>query len=552
MVLWVLAGLVCALVQTLPAQPSIVAGRESVRGFDGDGGAAVDATFALANLQNECDPGRLEQISHLSIDSKGNLYIADSQNQRIRRIDPDGSIRTVAGSGSTPSINGRCESTSPPLDGGSALEAKLYGPSHAMMAPNGNLIIADQQNNRIRQVTPAGVVTTVAGSGQHNLYAPGIPATLSPMDWPTSLAVDAAGLIYFSEIHSNRVGRIGVDGRITTVAGTGFPGYNGDNIRATSATMRKPAGLAFDKDGNLLIADSANHRIRRVSAGGVITTVAGSGRQGDCGDDGPALDACLDTPLDVKADALGNIYIADTANHRIRRVDSNGTMTTVASGLSFPGGLAVDAANNVYIADWQNYVIRKLSFASVTNVVNAASGTAPVAPGSLIAIHGANLTDAITVNGTKPPLIAVDASMILAQLPYEVGAGNATLRVGGAAFDFPVVAAAPGIFSVADENGDGRQLVLTVTGLGQVSPTVPTGEQAGDTVAMANLAVTATVGEIPAEVTFAGLSPMGVGIGLVRIKIPAEVPAGPAIPVQIRMADAFSNIVPVAIRRAEP
>jgi trimeric autotransporter adhesin len=200
------------------AQPgliSTVAGRTPVnaapvRAFDGDGGPAIAAALSLANFNNlPCDPNRFEQTSHISLDAKGNLYLADSTNQRIRRIDPSGVISSIAGSGDPQT---GCQ---PP---------PAFNPADVFVLSNGNLIVADQQNNRIRQITPAGAVTTLVGNGLHNPYSPssGVPATASPMDWPSALAVDANGVIYFAELHSNRVGRI-VNGTLSTVAGIGSP-----------------------------------------------------------------------------------------------------------------------------------------------------------------------------------------------------------------------------------------------------------------------------------------------------------------------------------------
>src|SRR5450432_1359347 len=396
------------LLQAQSGTVSTVAGKTPVngapvQGFSGDGGPAADATLALANIVNQCDPNRFEQASHISVDSTGNIYFADSNNQRIRRIDPSGTISTVAGSGVPPATNSQCQATSPVGDGGSATNAHLFNPSDAIVDLNGNLIVADQQNNRIRKVAPAGAISTIVGSGLHNFYSPGIPATSSPMDWPSSLAIDGAGLIYFAELHGNRVGRLDANGFLSTVAGTGFPGFNGDGKAANTATLTKPAGIAIDRLGNLLIADTGNHRVRKVSIpGGVITTIAGTGQQSFCGDSGPATQACLDTPMDVKADALGNVYIADTGNHRIRRIDAAGTISTVAgtgqagrgpdgvaatsSALNFPSAVAIDGNNDLYIVDWQNYLIRKITFPAISSggIVNGASFTAPVSPGSII------------------------------------------------------------------------------------------------------------------------------------------------------------------------
>ena len=288
------------------------------RGFTGDGGPAASASLALANPQNQCDPSRFEQTSHIAVDPKGNIYLADSNNQRIRRIDPSGSIATVLGDGAAPAANCAAFPFASP---------HLYNPAAVLPLSNGSFLIADQQNNRILQANPGGTLATIAGNGVHNLYAPGIPATSSPMDWPADLAVDSAGLIYFSELHGNRVARINANGTLSTVAGNGFPG---------AATLTKPAGIAIDRDGGVLIADTGNHRIRKAAPNGALTTIAGTGTQSFCGDNGPALNACFDTPMDVKIDGRGNIYIADTGNHRVRRIDANGIVTTVA-GTGVPG-----------------------------------------------------------------------------------------------------------------------------------------------------------------------------------------------------------------------
>src|SRR5262249_19600101 len=148
---------------------------------------AAASLISLANLRNKCGGGIYEQTSHLSVDSKGNIYFADSENHRIRRIDPAGIITTLAGTGEGTITNALCEPSGAVGDGAAATTARLLNPADAVMHPNGNLIIADQQNNRIRQVSPQGTISTIAGSGMHNVYAPNIPATLSPMDWPGAL-----------------------------------------------------------------------------------------------------------------------------------------------------------------------------------------------------------------------------------------------------------------------------------------------------------------------------------------------------------------------------
>jgi uncharacterized protein (TIGR03437 family) len=599
------------LLQAQSGAISTVAGQTPVngapvQGFGGDGGPAADATLALANMKNPCgNPSLFEQTSHISIDSTGNIYFADSINQRIRRIDPSGVISTVAGSGTAPATNSLCQTTSPVGDGVSATDAHLFNPSDAMVDPKGNLIIADQQNNRIRQVNSAGNITTIVGSGLHNFYSPGILATASPMDWPSSLAIDGAGLIYFAELHGNRVGRLDADGHLSTVAGTGFPVFNGDGP-ANRANLTKPAGIAIDHSGNLLIADTGNHRVRKVS-GGIITTIAGTGQQSFCGDSGPANQACLDTPMDVKADALGNIYIADTGNHRIRRIDASGTISTVAgtgtagrgpdgvaatsSALNYPSAMALDGNNDLYIVDWQNYLIRKVSFPAISGggIVNGASFTAPVSPGSIISIFGTNLAPStagsngaplltslsgvtVEVNGAPVPLYVVTPGQINAQLPYEVAAGAAALVVAtdsgrSAPAAFTVSSAAPGIFVyagssraiAANQDGTlnspdnpesrGRVIVCYVTGLGTVDPPVPTGLSAPlDVLSRASAQVSATIGGAPAPVDFAGLAPGFVGLGQINVTVPDEAASGAAIPLIIEIAGQKSQPATISIR----
>ena len=616
--IWLGLSILPALLQAQSGVISTVAGQTPVngapvQGFGGDGGPAADATLALANMVNKCDPNRFEQTSHISIDSNGNIYFADSINQRIRRIDTSGAISTVAGSGTAPATNSLCQTTSPVGDTGSATGAHLFNPSDAIIDPKGNLIVADQQNNRIRQVNSAGNITTIVGSGLHNFYSPGIPATSSPMDWPSSLAIDGAGLIYFAELHGNRIGRLEANGTLSTLAGTGFPGFNGDGRAANTATLTKPAGIAIDPSGNLLIADTGNHRVRKVS-GGIITTIAGTGQQSFCGDAGPANQACLDTPMDVKVDALGNIYIADTGNHRIRRIDASGTISTVAgtgqagrgpdgvaapsSALNFPSAVALDANNDLYIVDWQNYLIRKVTFSAISSggivissggIVNGASFTAPVSPGSIISIFGTNLAPStaasngapllnslsgvsVEVNGAPVPLYVVTAGQINAQLPYGTAAGTAALVVAtdsgrSAPANFTVASAAPGIFVypgstraiAANQDGTlnspdnpesrGRVIVCYVTGLGAVDPPVPTGQSAPlDVLSRATALVSATIGDAPATVDFAGLAPTFVGLGQINVTVPDGAASGAAIPLIIEVAGQNSQTATISIR----
>lgn len=587
----------------------------TTRGYGGDGGIAVRAQFTLADVRNECDPGTYEELSHISVDRGGNIYVADTNNNRIRRIAPDGVITTVAGTGARPPIEtAQCS----PLggdaetgDGGPATSAKLYGPSQAIVLANGVMLITDQKNNRIRQVTPQGTITTVVGTSRHSVFPPNFPANLAPLDWPSSIAVDAQNRGHFAELHSHRIARANSDGRLQVIAGTGLPNAGADGPDATRSALSKPVHILFDAAGNLLVAEQGSHRIRRISPNGAIVTVAGNGTPGFSGDGGRATAAQLNQPNAVAVDAAGNIYIADMGNHRVRRVTPDGTITTIAgngqagrgsdgvaateSALNIPCSVAVDANGDVLILDWQNYRIRKVTFGTrpvvaAGGVVNAASfAAAPVAPGGLVSIFGTNfaaqLTQAsavplplelggvrVALDGTPLPLVFVSPGQINAQLPYGLREGNAMIQVTGPGgmsdlATVRIIAAAPGIFRmpggnrgvVVNQNGalntpetpEGRGRVLTVflTGIGELDGTLEAGAAApGNVLYRAAATVTATIGERTAEVLFTGLTPGFVGLAQANIVVPAEAATADSVPLTVRVGGQASDTVQVAVR----
>ena len=332
-----------------------------VRGYSGDSGAATAAQLAAPDA--------------VTVDSVGNLYIADIGNHRVRHVDLSGTITTVAGNGSRGFAG----------DGGAATAAQIDRPSGVAVDGSGNLYIADTENYRVRRVDPAGTITTVAGSGQWGYGGDGGPATAAQLAFPRDVAVDATGSLYIADLGNRRVRKVDQSGRIATVAGSGNGRYGGDGGQSVSARLREPLAVAVDTAGNLYIADSGNHRVRRVDAAGTITTVAGTGVWNYGGDGGPATAAQLAIPDGVAVDTAGNLYIADWANHRVRRVDAAGTITTVAgtgvegySGdggpatvaqLAFPRGVAVDAAGNLYVADIGNHRVRRVDAAGTITTV---------------------------------------------------------------------------------------------------------------------------------------------------------------------------------------
>ncbi len=238
-----------------------------------------------------------------------------------------GTITTVAGTGVC-GFSG---------DGGSATQAQLKGPAGLATDGMGNLYIADLGNHVIRKVTPFGTITTVAGTGAPGYNGDDKPATNAQLAAPTDVAVDPLGQsLYIADNGNHRIRRVDLTtGMITTVAGTGQQGFSGDGGPSTAATLSYPSGVALDALGNLYIADSQNHRIRKVDVNGIITTVAGNGARGFSGDNGPATAASFKEPVAVAVSSTGFLFVADTADHRVRRIDPSGTITTVAGNGTF-------------------------------------------------------------------------------------------------------------------------------------------------------------------------------------------------------------------------
>ncbi len=338
---------------------STVAGNGTA-GFSGDGGLATAA--------------QIHAPYGVAADSAGNLYIADQSNNRIRAVTAAGVISTLAGIG-TAGFSG---------DGGQAAAAQLNFPSGVAVDSTGNIFIADLNNSRIRKVTTAGVISTVAGTGSQGFSGDGGPATAAQLNFPIGLAVDSLGNLYIADQANNRIRKVTAFGVITTVAGNGTAGFSGDGGLATSAQLNSPAGVAVTPSGNLYIADRGNNRIRKVTTFGVITTVAGNGTAGFSGDGGKATAAQLSGPTGLAVDSAGNLYIADYANNRVRGVTAAGVISTVAGNgttgqcgdgaqaagaqLNGPSGAAVDSAGNLYIADYLNDRVRSVTSVSFADI----------------------------------------------------------------------------------------------------------------------------------------------------------------------------------------
>ncbi|HLQ75712.1 MAG TPA: TonB family protein [Terriglobia bacterium] len=343
--------------------------------------SVVACTLAAAAMQSpDLTPEQQTMLAgtyfptSVAIDATGNFYIADANSGQIRKVTPIGAATFVAGVG-TPGFSG---------DGGPAASAQLRNPFDIAIDAGGNLYIADSGNSGIRKVTANGVITTVAGNGNPGFSGDGGPATGAQLNNPRGIAIDAAGNLYIADTGNSRIRKIAPTGVITTISGNGLTANPGDNGPAIQARLRSPYGLVLDKSGNLYFADMAGLRVRRISADGQITTVAGNGERGSGGDDGPATAAQLQGPLGVALDATGNLYIAESGGFRVRQVTKDGTITTVAGNgtrgsggdggpplaaqLDSPLRVAVGASANLYIVDAGAQRLRVISPGQIRDV----------------------------------------------------------------------------------------------------------------------------------------------------------------------------------------
>ncbi len=323
-------------------------------GYSGDGGPARAA--------------QLNGPSCAAVDSRGNVYIADCRNNRVRRVRADGAIETAIGTGATdlqagdarPAIEtnlvqpyGLCVDSQDNLyvisrghsklfkvgadgiahriagtgtggfsgDGGSSIDAQIRGGNHVLVNAQGEIVLGDTGNQRIRKIDTAGIITTIAGTGDAGFSGDGGPASSAQFNGISALAFDAAGSLYVADFDNHRIRKISPEGTITSIAGTGEPKYNGDEIPAITANIGEPCGVVVDAAGVVYIGDQFNRRVRAVTPDGIMHTVAGMGKVGLIGDNGsPALEARLISPDILCLDTEGSIYIPDFANHAVRKL----------------------------------------------------------------------------------------------------------------------------------------------------------------------------------------------------------------------------------------
>ncbi len=472
-------------------------------GYFGDGGLAIQATLFMPqgvttdssnnvyiadtgeNLVREVTPGGTitsiagnglpgfsgdtylavnAAVNHpgdVAVDTQGNIYIADTGNALIRRITTDGNINTCAGTPGVMQYSG---------DGAAATSAGLIEPYAIAVDAANDYFIVERQDARIRMVDAAKAnIVTVVGNGSLGFKGDGAAANAAILNQPTGIALDSSGNLYIADSENFRIREAtnhGGANPISTIAGNGGVSYSGDGGQATKAQLNSPLAVAADSSGNLYVADTANNVVRKVTAAGAISTLAGNGAVGSGGDGAAATSAQLNAPQGVAVDSSGNVYISDTGNARVRKVSSAGAISTVAGNgnagnagdgsaatgaqLNLPVGLAVDSAGNLFIADYGNNRVRKVA---------ASSGTISTVAGNGVQGYGGDGHAATSAALNGPQSVAVDANGNL----YIADSQNNRVRVVTPAGTISTVAGT----GLPGYTGDGH----AATGANIVSPT---------------------------------------------------------------------------------
>jgi uncharacterized protein (TIGR03437 family) len=548
--------------------------------YSGDGSAAIQA--------------QLNTPQGVAADSSGNLYVADTLNNVVRKVSPNGTISNFAGNGGAGSSG----------DGSAATSAQLHGPQGLAVDASGNLFIADTLNAKVRKVSTNGVIGTVVGSGTPGYGGDGGAAASAQLNLPSGVAVDSTGNLYIADFGNSRVREVSAtSGAIGTVAGNGSAGYSGDGGAAAKAQLNGPQGVAVDAAGDLYIADTENNRIREVTPGGLIATVAGNGVAGYSGDGGQATSAQVGNPVGVAVDAVGNIFTVDASN-RVRQVYPNGLIATIAGngsrGYSGDGGLATQAQlnapsaialgsnGNLYVADMANNAVRLLQYAgsglAIGAVTNAASNfSGPVAPGEVVVLYGSGLGPArltqyqldptsglvgtslagtsVLFNGTPAPVLYTSATQIGAVAPYSISGANVQVFVEyqgqtSVPVTLPVAPVAPALFTqdssgkgqAAASNQDGTlngaahpakvgsYISFWLTGAGQMNPAGVDGLPGAAPLPLTAAPVAVTIGGQSVTPQYAGQAPNTVaGVMQINAQIPSGVQAGSAVPVVVQV-----------------
>jgi uncharacterized protein (TIGR03437 family) len=585
------------LSQAIPAYTITTAAGNGTAGFSGDGGAANGA--------------QLDGPFSAVLDSAGNLYIADQFNNRIRKVATDGSISTVVGNGTGGYTGDGGSPTSATLSDPQSVAVDSSG--NIYIADTNNNVVRKVSGGKI--ATVVGSVNSGPGysgdGGQGNVAQLFHPSALA-LDSAGNLFIADTSNDVIRKFNP-------ASGIITTVAGLGSAGFAGDGGLAARAQFDNPSGLAFDSSGNLLIADTTNNRIRMMATNLTMSTIAGSSSGGFAGDGGAANKARLNSPKGVGLDAAGNIFIADTFNNRIRVVATNGTIFTVAGNgtpgasgdggpaaaaeFRFPSGVAVNAAGNVFVVDNQNNLVRMLTPSAQVPAINAGGvvtagafgGASSIAPGSWVEIFGSNLAsnsrtwggadfngvnaptslDGVKVTiGNQPAFIDfISGSQVNAQVPSGVGTGSQTMTVAtangiSAPYNVTVNATQPGLYAPPNFNLAGKQylaalfldgvtfvlppgaisglpsrqakpgetIVVFGIGFGPVNPNIPAGQIVQQSNALTS-PLQVFFGQTPAALLYQGLAPGAVGLYQFNVVVPNVVNSD-AIPITFPLGGA--------------
>ena len=316
---------------------------------------AGNGTLGFAN--GDAKSASFSNPMGVAVDSSGNVYVADSRNNLIRKITPDGTVSSFAGSGKQGSADGK------------GANASFFFPTALATDVNGNVFVADTHNSLIRKITPDGTVTTFAGKPTKIIND--IKDTAG-MDHPSGIAVDKSGNVFVSDLNKDFIKKITPAGKVSIIAGNG--GMGKKDGRGNEATFYLPAGIALDARDNLYVCDSYNNMIRKISPAGMVTTIAGRSKRGSR--DGKDTTASFWHPNGIAVDKADNVYVADMGNNKIRKITPGGEVTTFAGSdmagsangqvhaalFYHPYGVVLDKAGNLYVADYQNNLVRKISF----------------------------------------------------------------------------------------------------------------------------------------------------------------------------------------------
>ena len=402
-------------VNSLMAQAQVIntfAGT-GVVGNTGDGGLALAATFGRS--------------TGVAFDGSGNVYIADHDNNVVRKVNTLGIITTIAGNG-TAGYSG---------DGGAATAAKLQGPTHVVADAAGNIYITDNGNNAVRKIDATGRITTYAGNGTAGYTGDADSANAAQLNAPQGLALDDAGTLYIADAGNHVVRMVVPDRLITTIAGTGMAGNSGDGGHADMATLSTPSSVAVDMAHNVYVADYFNNVVRKIDGSTLmISRVAGNGTPGSGGDGGAAVAAQLKYPASISVDGAGNMYIADQGNNNIRRVSATGIISRFAGSgasgylgdggaasaaqLSSPVSVAADGWGRVYVSDYGNNVVRVVKMPTGINTPVQDAGALSVFPNPSVGMFTVHVPagisgGSITVMDVTGKVIATNAAQAGAQ-----------------------------------------------------------------------------------------------------------------------------------------